>query len=236
MNSNLLEFGGSADLIATAICDFENNGTLYKKGEVILNLFNTPISFQYNTKNVSQTARRNEIYYHEYFLDSCVINTTPFNKQIQDLFSKNSQELIITKTEEGMAMGGMIFLLDEAVEDSFIKVDGVSDINLSKINEASIITSDDFIDETYYNIQYQCKKNVSCMDLDNKDLNIPYLRLQIHFKGNADKETEDSYFIIDKVSMSLTPVFSLVGNKVSHVYLMFKVIDSMNKPILAMVN
>ena len=64
MSNNLLEFGGVADITVLSICDFKHNGINYKKDDVLFNLQQIPISFQYKSLSSEQTAKRTQIYYH----------------------------------------------------------------------------------------------------------------------------------------------------------------------------
>ena len=46
--SNLLEFGGKANVILRAICDFEVNGNVYKTDDVVFCFEEVDVQFTYN--------------------------------------------------------------------------------------------------------------------------------------------------------------------------------------------
>ena len=237
MSNNLLEFGGVADITVLSICDFKHNGINYKKDDVLFNLQQIPISFQYKSLSSEQTAKRTQIYYHEYSLDTSTINVIPFDSNIQRLFSKAAiNELKLTTVEQVMAMRNLLIPINDFLVDEYIKIDGVENFEIRSLGGTNVIYSEELQDSNYYTIQYQYKKPVKSFELDSGDVDIPYVKLQIRFVGNEDKKNNESYFIIDKASIHLTPVLNLSGKAVSYIYLMFKIIDGANKPMLAVVD
>ena len=86
-NYNLMEFGGSGNIIATAICDFTCNGYNYKKGDIVLSLPDVSIHFNYGTKTSNANSSRNQVYYSEYYLDNFIVDIAPFSLATQKLFA-----------------------------------------------------------------------------------------------------------------------------------------------------
>jgi hypothetical protein len=239
MNSNynnLLEFGGTGDLIATAICDFSFNGIDYKTGDMVLSLTGAGIHFNYGATTSNIKSNRNQVYYNEYYLDSFVVDTAPLNFQMQRLFvSMFNQAIEITEHEQPMSMGGTILLLNNIDSESHINIPGITEFTLVNHNGVSIINSKEFVDGTTYDVYYTRIVEGSLLELDNKDSELPYLKIQIKFNGNQNKNTMSNYFIVDKAALRLTPVFNLKDNAVSHVQIMFKVIDGVEKPKLSVI-
>lgn len=231
---NLLEFGGKGSLIATAITDFTVNKKDYKKNEIVFVLNDVNINFHYGEKVNNIKDSRNRVYYSEYYLDSFMVDAVPFDLQIFNLFSNgvNIREESILICDSCTATSGIIIPKEEVDINGFIKIDSIDNFLINSNNGVSIISSSEFVDGKTYKIQYYTKKNIFSFVLDNEDLNIPYLKIQINFKGNESKNTSSNYFIIDKTSIRMTPIFNLVDNSVSSVRLLFKVIESDVKPEL----
>lgn len=234
MNNNLLEFGGTGDLIATAICDFELNGIFFKQGDIILNLENVGVHFHYNNASSNIASKRNQIYYNEYYLDSFSINVAPFNFQTQKLFSETTQDTFaIIEHERLIAMSGKLLLLGTPSDTTSIKIAGIENFTATTVNGVVVLDSMDLKNENEYDVYYYREIKSNVLNLDNADLDIPYLKIQIVFRGNSDKQNSINYFIVDKAAVRLTPVFNLIDNSVSYIQLFFKVIDSDKKPKLS---
>jgi hypothetical protein len=233
-NFNLLEFGGTGNLIATAICDFENSGTVFKKGDTVLDLEGVGIHFNYGSHTSDLKSSRNQIYYNEYYLDSFIVDMAPFNLQAQKLFANmTEEELIIVSHENPISMMGQVLLVNIPEEDQPIVISGIEQFELVINNGVAIIRSDEFEDGKNYHVYYRRKIKCNTIELDNENADIPYLQVQIQFTGNSDKQTIVNYFSIEKVSLRFTPVFNLKDNAVSHLQLMFKVIEGDTKPKLS---
>lgn len=230
-SSNLIEFGGSGDLIATAICDFNLGDELIKEGQVVLNLEGVGVHFHYSTINSNIKSNRNQIYYNEHYLDSFSIDIAPFNLQTQKLFSKiTSSTFTITEYESAIAMAGSILLAKMPSDLNTIYIPGISEFTTEIIHGIAVIKSSEFVEQQTYKIYYTRELSGNTLELDNIDMDIPYLKVQILFKGNNDKEGTINYFVIEKAALRLTPVFNLVDNAVSYIQLFFKVIDGEQKP------
>lgn len=237
MDNNLLEFGGAGSLIATAICDFEDNGIFYKKGDIVLDLEDVFINFNYSTNTKQVTSKRRNAYYNEYYLSSLSIDVAPLNFQTQKLFANMTQNNInIMVHEKPEAMRGMLLLVGQVANSDNIYIPGINNFDVKTNNNISIITSLEFKDSEKYDVYYEETVNCNSIDLDNADSNLPYLKLQILFKGNEDKLTAKSIIIVDKAYLRLTPLFNLHKNSVSRVKLLFIVIDSENNPTLNVIN
>lgn len=236
-NFNLLEFGGTGDLIATAICDFTSGDTSYKKDDIVLYLRDTNIQFNYSTHSSDIRARRNQIYYNDCFLDSFIIDVTPFNLQTQKLFSNlTSKTLSVIEYEHSLAMGKQILLIGEPESKESIRIPGIDSFEMISSNGITILKSELFENNKAYDIFYNKKIDCNVLELDNYDCEIPYLKVQIKFQGNLDKENSTNFFLIDKAALRITPILNLKNNSVSYVKLMFKVIESESKPKLSVIN
>lgn len=234
-NFNLLEFGGTGNLIATAICDFENSGIAYKKGDAVLNLEGVEVRFNYGSNVSDLKGKRNQLHYNEYYLDSFVVDMAPFNLQAQKLFANLTEtELVIVEHENSLAMMGQLLLINVPLEEHPVVVSGIEHFELVVNNGVAIIKSDEFENGKNYNIYYRRKIKCNTIELDNEDANVPYLKVQIQFTGHSDKNTVVNYFSIEKAALRFTPVFNLKDNAVSYLQLMFKVLEGEDKPKLSM--
>jgi hypothetical protein len=231
-----MEFGSAGNLIATAICDFECNGQKYKAGDIVLNLNDVSMHFNYGTTTSDAKSSRTQLYYNEYYLDNFIIEMAPFNLQTQKLFANlTSDKITVIETEQSMAMMGRLLLSKTLKNDGYIKIENIENFDIDTQNDITIISSVDFQDNKYYNIVYETEMDCNTIELDNAALEIPYLKVQINFKGNIDKLPMSNYFFIDKAAVRLTPLFSLQGNTVSHIKLLFKVIYGDSKPKMSVV-
>ena len=233
-NFNLLEFGGTGNLIATAICDFENSGIAFKEGDTVLDLEGVGIHFNYGAHTSDLKSSRNQIYYNEYYLDSFVIDMAPFNLQTQRLFANmTEEELVVVEHEVPVAMMKQLLLINTPEENQPITIPGIEQFELVVNNGVAVIRSNEFEDTKKYDVYYGRKLRCNTLELDNENVNIPYLKVQIQFVGNNDKQTITNYFSVEKTSLRFTPVFNLKNNAVSHIQLMFKVVEGDIKPKLS---
>lgn len=232
MMNNLMEFGSASTLIATAICDFESGKTSYKKGDVVFKLEDVIIKFNYGGKEVDIKTKRNNLYYSDSNLDSFTIQTSPFNLASQQLFGQLfEKEVELIEAENATSVDGIIILNGLPRSDT-IQVKDVKEFEIMESEGICILRSLEFENNKTYTVFYKKKINSTSITLDNIDLNIPYLKIQIGMIGNNDKQTEQTYLIIEKAAVRLTPVINLGEKNVSNVQLYFKVIDGENKPIL----
>jgi hypothetical protein len=230
-NNNLLEFGGTGDLIASAICDFDLNGLAIMSGNVVLNLENIGVRFHYGLKNSNIKSSRTQVDYNEYYLDSFSIDMAPFNLQAQKLFSKMTESnFTVVGHEVATSMANTLLLANGTEDLESIYIPNITEFTKEVINDVVVLKSEQFINQKSYDVYYNRTLQGNVLELDNKDMDIPYLKVQILFKGNSDKKDMINYFIVDKASLRLTPVFNLTNNSVSHIQLFFKVIDSEQKP------
>lgn len=230
-HNNLLEFGGTGDLIASAICDFDLNGLTIMSGNVVFNLENIGVRFHYGLKNSNIKSSRTQIDYNEYYLDSFSIDMAPFNLQAQKLFSKMTESTFtITEHEVVLSMSNTLLLNNNPEDLESIYIPNVIEFTKEVVNGVVVLKSEQFINQKSYDVYYNRTLKGNVLELDNKDVDIPYLKVQILFKGNSDKKDMMNYFLVDKASLRLTPVFNLTNNSVSHIQLFFKVINSDQKP------
>lgn len=236
MNNNLLELGGSVDLIATAICDFDTPTKHYKKGEIVLNLNNVYLQSIYRNKQGNINVVQPQLKYSEYFLDTLNFQMVPLNNQIYSLFSKVDTEVHeFTIQEDVMCMqNGLLIPLcskGSPIEDSII-IENVDTFTVVSKNNVSILNSSDFKIGEKYKVSYKYEKDGNYFELGSSDLNIPYLSLQISFRGNEDKGTVNGFLLIEKAHIMFTPILNFVKNGVTYCSLVMTVIDSNYKPRL----
>ena len=232
MMNNLLEFGGVGQIIATALCDFDINDVHYKKDDVVLFFNDVPINFFYRNLDSLSKSLKSQVSYNEYFLDSVSINEVPLNNNFDFLLNKETEK-VVKEVEESLVMNNALLLKYLPIIDS-IRIKGVSNYNVSIVNDVAVISSPEFINSTYYVVEYDKTINCSTCVLDSSENTLPYLKLQIKFRGNVDKNTNEGYVFIPKAAVVLNPIFSL-NNNVSSMKVFFRVIDDKIKPTLSVV-
>jgi hypothetical protein len=232
--SNLLEFGGTGQVIATAICDFSINDKYnYKTGDIVFDFDDIYIKFYYNHKTSQGRDQRTQVFYEEFYLDSLSIDVVPFDDNFKLFCDPLTNTVEIYEVETGIAMNNRLFLHYEALPES-IRIPGIQEFTVSNSNGFTIIESAMFIDQNNYKVYYQRQLSSNNIILDNSDVNIPYLKLQIKFKGNNDKQESCNYITIPKSAIRFTPIFNLQNNNVSHVRLAMKVIGN-DKVVLSVI-
>lgn len=235
MSDNLLEFGSSGQLIATAICDFTINDHSYKAGETVLFLDDAFIRLNYSNNTSNARDSRPLLSYDECYLNSINVNFAPFNINTQNIFSTYyKNETVINEIENHVAKDKFVILFHE-LNTNQITIDGITNFTIIQNEGSTLLYSEDFIDDVRYTVNYQRKVECYSIDLDNKDVNIPYLKLQIKFTGNIDKSTGETYIVVDKASLQTTPVMNFQGKSVAYMNIIFRVINGPSKPRLMVI-
>lgn len=233
--NNLLEFGGSGQLIATAICDFSVQDTyFFKKDDIVFDFDSIHINFNYNYVTGEAKSDKTNLFYEKFYIDSLSLDVVPFDNNFKLFCNNDLDYLTICEVENCVAVNNNLFLKNAAIDDS-IKIDGIYNFNAINVGDFTLITSEDLVDNNVYKVYYNRQIKVKSIFLDNEEIDIPYLKLQIKFRGNNDKEEVTSYIIIPKASIRLTPVFNLQNNSVSHIRINAKVINDEEKPVLSVV-
>ena len=236
MNNNLLELGGSVDLIATAICDFSTPVKDYKQGDIVLDL--KDIYFQSQYVNNQKQARDGAIQlkYSEYMLNSLLFSAVPLNRQIYELFATvRSNTISVVKKEvvTCLQQGTLLPLCNEGAPiQETIRISNVKHFNTNVERGILFLNSDEFVLGQKYELSYEYAKEGMTLELGNKDLDIPYLKLQISLKGNTDKQDSSGYLFVEKAHIMFTPILNFVKDGVSYCTLSMTVIDSEYKPYM----
>lgn len=228
--SNLYEFGGSANVILKAICDFTVNDTSYTKGDVVFCFQDVNVRFTYNETIKDKTvAGRNLMAYDERKLNAMLIDSTPLTKDFIELFAtKTSNDFEKPVIEE----------LD-IVDNTFYPTQIPSNNKIFIIGEGQHTFSHEFIDEAETLIEctldgegsitgrheciYDVKVDKPKFDINN-NYTLPYFKAQITTEGNVDKTTSSLYFEVPRVSLLTRPEYSL-NNQVTAQELAFKIIS-----------
>lgn len=233
--NNLLEFGGRGQVIATALCDFSIDNYEYKTGDIVFDFNDVNVSFLYGHTTSQSNNSRTQLFYEEFYLDSLSVDVVPLDRNFKIFCDSKLEKISVYEKESLVSVGKHIFLKQLAKEDS-VRINGIKNFDIQNTNEFTIVHSEEFIDDTIYDVYYSKEVISKSIVLDNKEVDIPYLRLQVKFTGNDNKETNENYIIVPKVAMRFTPVFNLQNNSVSHIRLSAKVIeDKESKPILSVI-
>lgn len=230
--NNLLELGGSVDLIATAICDFETPIKKFKKGDVVLDIKN--VHSQLITSSPVAQGKTNTLSLEHAILtlNSIQFPVIPLEQQIYGLLGEKQIVEKLVLTQEIEALGAMV-ILNEYVEDTnSIRINGLEtfEVQNNKELQTTIIVSDKFTVGQKYAVQYEKQIKVNPILLDSQEGNIPYLKLQLKINGNKDKQTWSSYVLVEKASMRFNPSLIFTESGVTYCSLFFNVIHDKLSP------
>ena len=236
-NSSLLEFGGTGDLIATAICDFDTPTKSFKTGDVVLNLVGTNI--QIFTSSSTKRANTNKLVLEHTNVTVSGLQCThiPIDNQIYNIFGYSEEEFTVTESENIYCFVEGSLMLNEYIEDTeSIRISNIDDYLVTNDNAMRIttITSKDFKQGNSYLVWYSKKISKPFIKLDSYEADIPYLKIQISITGNLDKNTSKSYLFVEKTRLHFMPYVNLNDSSMTHCNLLFSVIDDDIKPKLVM--
>lgn len=234
-NKNLLELGGSVDLIATAICDFDTPTRHYKKDYVVLDI--KDVDLVLTTTEKTTRAKDDKLVLANVALTMTGVSfpLVPLEKQIYELLGSSKKLFTIIKHDYlACELNGIILPLDYIENANDLKIENVERFIIENDTESktTVIKSDEFIEGQKYEIQYVSYELRQQISFDSYDTNIPYLSLQIKIKGNVDKKGADSYLFIEKAKLHYDPVMRFVNQGVTYCTLYFDIIDSEKKPSL----
>lgn len=233
--NNLLELGGSVDLIATAICDFNTPTKSYKEGDIVLNLTGLDIQLITSDRSHRAASKKVDLEHATLNISSLHANYVPMEKQLYDLLGNAYQDFDVVKSEVvPCVIDGLLMLTEYVDNKDSIRIFGIENYTIEVDSDKQITTiySEDIFSESFYNVQYSKTITKSSITLDSFDVDIPYLKIQLKINGNIDKKTSESYLFVEKVCLHFIPVLQFTSNGVTHCTLRFNVIDSENKPQL----
>ena len=234
-NKNLLELGGSVDLIATAICDFDTPTRHYKKDYVVLDI--KDVDLVLTTTEKTTKAKDDKLVLANVALTMTGVSfpLVPLEKQIYELLGSSKKLFTIIKHDYlACELNGIILPLDYIENADDLKIENVERFTIEndKESKTTVIKSDEFIEGRKYEVQYVSYELRQQINFDSYDTNIPYLSLQIKIKGNVDKKSADSYLFIEKAKLHYDPVLRFANQEVTYCTLYFDIIDSEKKPSL----
>lgn len=228
--NNLYELGGIGDVFIINKIDLKLGKNNYKAGEVYTVLKDVNINFQYEQNNSLGKNKENKVQYVENYPSSISISNIDMTDKIYNLLMKRKEEdyMIITKKEIiTCEENNTIYLSENPLGNIYVKNNKYE--NLFFTQEGQILKGDFVIGEQYlifYNIQTE--QQVFSM----KNNSLPYFSLEIHFKGNKNKETYKGYLLIPSVSLTSSPVIVFDNNSIIKSVLNFTIIQVKDEEIL----
>lgn len=234
-NNNLLELGGSVDLIATAICDFDTPTKHYKKGDIVLNLEGLDVQVVTSDRSHRSSSKKLDLDYSTLTITSLQSSYVPMEKQLYELLGAEEKEITVVKQECVPCVTEGAIMLNNYVENtSTIRVKDLVhyDIRNREDIQVTFIYSEEIHMNKSYSVQYDHVIKKSSITLDSFEADIPYLSLQLHIKGNVDKYVADGYIFVEKTRLHFIPILQFTSTGVTHCTLRFNVIDSEVKPQL----
>lgn len=232
--SNLLEFGGKANVILRAICDFEVNDEKYKKDDVVFCFEDVDLRFTYNEIAKDKTVGGyNIMAYDERKLNAMIIDSTPLTTEFIELFATRVKTQFARPVIEEIAIAEDKFYPAEKPMTNKIYITGIGQRTFSiepldalgdKV-ECSLISEgaeDGMLTGEYYCI-YDTLVDKPTYDINN-NYTLPYFKAQIVGVGNVDKETSYAFFEIPRVSLLTRPDYSM-NRTITAQTLHFKIIS-----------
>ena len=231
--SNLLEFGGKANVILRAICDFTVNDNSYKKDDVVFCFEDVDVQFTYNEVVKDKTvAGRNLMAYDERKLNAMLIESSPLTTDFIELFATKTNDSFERPVIETIGIADNKFYPTEIPSNDRIFIIGLGQYSFQvepiedggDLMECSLIpnTEDENIIGEFQCI-YDTKVNKPKFDINN-NYTLPYFKAQIVGVGNVDKKTGYAYFEIPRVSLLTRPEYSM-NRTITAQELAFKIIS-----------
>lgn len=238
--SNLLEFGGKANVILRAICDFEVNGNAYKKDDVTFCFEDVDVRFTYNETVKDKTvAGRNLMAYDERKLNAMIIESSPLTTDFIEMFATKTQDSFERPVIEMLSIVDNKFYPSQTPSSSKIFIIGVGQHEFTTTSldaegrfvECTILPT---VENPNINGEYQSiyDTQVDSPKFDiNNNYTLPYFKAQIVGVGNVDKQTGYVYFEIPRVSLLTRPEYSL-NRIVTAQELIFKIIADRSNDVI----
>lgn len=229
--SNLLEFGGKANVILRAICDFEVNGNTYKTDDVVFCFEEVDVRFTYNeTVKDRSVGGYNILSYDERKLNAMLIESSPLTTDFIEIFATKKRDSFTRPVIEVIGVAENKFYPTQKPADNKIFIIGLGQYQFEteflddtgdKV-ECNIITEGDQILGEFMCI-YDTLVEKPTYDINN-NYTLPYFKAQIVGIGNIDKQTGYAYFEVPRVSLLTRPEYSM-NRTITAQELAFKIIS-----------
>lgn len=232
MNNNLLELGGSVDLIATAICDFDTPTRHYNKGDIVLDLKSINALFLTNDSSSRANAKKLELDYAKLSVTSIQSQYVPIDSQLYDLLGDKEQAFSIVRSEVLPGINGMLLPTTYIADKDSVRIRDIESFEVENNDEMKLtyIKSEEFKDGQVYYIQYNKEVTKKPLLFDSFEADIPYVSLQLTIGGNVDKVDGETYLFIPKTRIHFVPILQFDSNSVSYCTLRFNVVNDESKP------
>ncbi len=231
--NNLLEFGGKANVILRAICDFEVNGNKYKTDDVVFCFEEVDLRFTYNETIKDKTvAGYNLMAYDERKLNAMIIDSSPVTTEFIELFATRKRDNFVRPVIEDLAIADNKFYPIEKPETDKIFIIGKGQYTFTmepldadeRHMECTLLAEEEegaILGE--YTAIYDTLVNAPTYDINN-NYTLPYFKAQIIGVGNVDKQTGHAFFEVPRVSMLTRPDYSM-NRTITAQELAFKIIS-----------
>ena len=229
--SNLLEFGGKANVILRAICDFEVNGNAYKTDDVVFCFEEVDVQFTYNeTVKDKSVGGYNILAYDERKLNAMLIESSPLTTDFIEIFATKKRDNFARPVIEEIGIAENKFYPNEKPMSNKIFITGLGqyEFEVEPLDdsgdrvECRIINDDDEIIGEFMCI-YDTLVEKPTYDINN-NYTLPYFKAQIIGIGNVDKQTGYAYFEVPRVSLLTRPEYSM-NRVITAQELAFKIIS-----------
>ena len=215
--SNLIEIGGTGSIILKPLADIQINDKLYPANKLFYANSGCDIQFQYsNTSSVAKQGQNYLVSSQKLSLRNLSINNLPLTTKILSFFKNEyvgGLKCPIIETKHGGP--GLIILNHIPIEDTIELLD--SNIEFTYNDEYNSIESEDFNEDTIYDIYYETEQNVSTFNLNDYSPDLPFFSIDIIMSGNYNKQQRDFHIFIPRAAVHMSPVLSLFNNSISTV-------------------
>lgn len=222
MYNQIIELGGGATVVMSAVCDFQD----FKAGDVIGVFNNVYLNVEYRQRENSnfrgtETASSNP----KKSISKIQLGNVPMTSSLLRLFQENKVKVNRTITiheavELNTSENNRIYLKQKPSESDTIKT--TPKISFTYYERTNMIT----IDEEYKGsllVSFSSEAEGDVVSLD-KDMNIPYLKLEVCMKGNIDKKDGKMMLIIPRASVIEKPIISKLSDTTTSYSLSFAII------------
>lgn len=238
MNQNsVIEIGSKANVILRFKGNVSLNGKDYVANEPYLFLKDVRVLINYSNQDKTARTDKTVLANSDAKPRNVAIGDIAFTRKIASLLStfvSSEHPEDKTKFETGTASGGVLFLLEENVNDrdpifvydnDFNKVAGVTYNNI-----LNALESVNFVDDAQYLSFYSSVVTGTKFDLNKT--HIPYMSMEVQGLGNIDKVAKSVIMYFDKVSLNSVVDFTFMQNTMINVPLNFHIIDDVNNYVI----
>ena len=219
--NKLNEFGGIADVYIINKVQKTIGNIEYQPGEPYTLLQNVTVQLEYKENISEANSKMNNLSHYNAFPSGITIADVPFTDKVCNLLMQrnNNKMQVYEKEIICCSENGIIYLSNIPVSNIYVKDSSFNNIEFTIDGEK--ITGN-FIENEKYLVFYKKEIEINNFNLISNIL--PYFSLEIHFKGNTDKNFQLGYLFIDSSSLISSPTIVFNNENLVSTELKFNII------------